>query len=152
MLGITMSWWAGVRSEAYFASLSAALLPHEMRSEATWWPWQCMMPASIGIVAAFRSWCISGALVMGDSFVERSPYSFQMAACEYMIWEVYLESVYLCAHLLAARRSALGTAISSACWEEVPAGRFNNLRVRNNCISSYSFSFWGCIGVTINSK
>ena len=120
---LTMSWWAGVRSEVCFASLSAALLPPEMRSEATWWPWQCMMSASTGILAAFRSWCISGALVMGGPFAERSLHSFQMAACECMMWEVYLESMHICAHLLAARVSALGSAISSGFGEEVPSGR-----------------------------
>ena len=60
-----MSCWAGDGSEAYFASLSVALLPHEMGSEATWWPGQCMMPTSVGMLSAFKGWSINGALVMG---------------------------------------------------------------------------------------
>ena len=62
-------------------------------------------------------------LVMGEPLVDRSPRSFQMAACDCMMWTVYLESVYMFALLLAARVRALVTAISSAFWEQVPKGR-----------------------------
>ena len=82
-----------------------------------------MMPTSIGILAAFKSWSISEVLVMREPLVDRSPHSFQMAACECMMWKVYLESVYMFAFLLAARVRALVSAISSAFWEEVPEGR-----------------------------
>ena len=82
-----------------------------------------MMPTSVGMLTAFNSWSISGALVMKEPFVDRSPRSFQMAACECMMWNVYLESVYMFAILLAARVRALVSAISSAFWEEVPEGR-----------------------------
>ena len=64
MLVITGSCRAGDWSEACFASLSATSLPHEMESEVTWWPWQCMMPTSIGMLAAFKSWSIGTSLVV----------------------------------------------------------------------------------------
>ena len=32
---------------------------------------------------------------MGQPLVDRSPHSFQMAACECMMWKAYLESVYI---------------------------------------------------------
>ena len=70
-----------------------------------------MMPTSVGMSPAFKSWSISGALVMGDPLVDRSPCSFQMAACECMMWKVYLESVYMFALLLAVRIRALVSAI-----------------------------------------
>ena len=79
-----------------------------------------MMPTSIGILAAFKSWSISGVLVMGEPLVDRRPHSFQMAAYECMTWKVCLQSVYIFALLLAARVRALVSAISSAFWEEVP--------------------------------
>ena len=60
---------------------------------------------------------------MGDPLVDRSPRSFQMAACECMMWKVYLESVYVFSLFLAVRVSALVSAIISAFWEEVPKGR-----------------------------
>ena len=82
-----------------------------------------MMPTSVGMLAAFKSWSISGVLVMGEPLVDRSPCSFQMAACECMMWKVCLESVYIFALLLAVRVRALVSAISSAFWEEVPEGR-----------------------------
>jgi len=81
------------------------------------------MPTSVGMLAAFKSWSISGVLVMGQPLVDRSPRSFQMAACECMMWKVYLESVYMFALLLAARVRPLVSTISSAFWEEVPEGR-----------------------------
>ena len=74
-LGITVSCWASDRSEVCFASLSAALLPCEIGSEATWWPQQCMIPPAVGMLAAFKSWSISGVLVMGEPLVDRSPHS-----------------------------------------------------------------------------
>ena len=82
-----------------------------------------MMPTSVGMLTAFNSWSISGALVMKEPFVDRSPCSFQMTACECMMWKVYLESVYMFAVLLAVRVSALVGATSTAFWEEVPEGR-----------------------------
>ena len=82
-----------------------------------------MMPTSVGMLAAFKSWSISGALVTGEPLVDRDPCSFQMAACECMMWKVYLESVYMFALLLAARVRPLVSTISSAFWEEVPEGR-----------------------------
>ena len=82
-----------------------------------------MMPTSIGMLAAFKSWSISGALVMGEPVVDRSPHSLQMAACECMMWKVYLESVYMFDLLLAVRVRALVNAVSSAFWEEVPKER-----------------------------
>ena len=82
-----------------------------------------MMPTSTGMLAAFKSWSISGELVMGEPLVDRSPLSFQMAAYECMMWKIYLESVYIFAFLLAVRVTALVSAISSAFWEEVPEGR-----------------------------
>ena len=81
-----------------------------------------MMPTSVGMLAAFKSWSISGVLVMGQPLVDRSPRSFQMAACECMMWKVYLESVYMFALLLAARVRALVTAISSAFGNRFPRG------------------------------
>ena len=81
------------------------------------------MPTSVGMLAAFKSWSINGVLVMGQPLVDRSPRSFQMAACECMMWKVYLESVYMFALLLAARVRPLVSTISSAFWEEVPEGR-----------------------------
>ena len=82
-----------------------------------------MMPTSTGMLAAFTRWSIGGAIVMGEPLVDRSPRSFQMAACECMMWKVYLESVYMFALLLAARVRPLVSTISSAFWEEVPEGR-----------------------------
>ena len=94
-----------------------------MRSEAAWRPWQCMMPA-VGMLAAFKSWSIRKALVMGEPLADRSlPSSFQMAAPKCMMWKAYLESVYMFALQLAARVRALVSAISSAFWEEFPKGR-----------------------------
>ena len=81
------------------------------------------MPTSVGMLAAFKSWSISGVLVMGQPLVDRSPHSFQMAACECMMWKVYLELVHMFALLLAARVRPLVSTISSAFWEEVPEGR-----------------------------
>ena len=81
------------------------------------------MPTSIGMLAAFKSWSISGELVMGESLVDRSPLSFQMVAYECMTWKIYLESVYIFALLLAVGVRALVSARSSAFWEEVPEGR-----------------------------
>ena len=82
-----------------------------------------MMPTSVDMLAAFKSWSISGALVMGKPLVDGSPRSFQMLACKSMMWKAYLESVYIFALLLAVRVRALVSAISSAFWEEVPEGR-----------------------------
>ena len=65
-----------------------------------------MMPTSVGMSAAFKSWSISGALVMGEPLVDRSPCSFQMAAYECKMWKVYLESVYMSSLLLAVRVTA----------------------------------------------
>ena len=73
-------------------------------------------------VSPFKSWSTSGALVIGQPFVDRSPHSFQMVACEYVMWKVYLESEYIFAVLLVVRVRALVSAISSAFWEEVPEG------------------------------
>ena len=67
-------------------------------SEATWWLQQCLMPTSVGMLAAFKSWSISQTLVMGEPLINRSPHSFQMAACECMMWKAYLVSVYICSH------------------------------------------------------
>ena len=50
---------------------------------------------------------------MAEPFINRSPHSFKMAACECMMWKVYLGSVYMFA-LLAMRVSALVSAVSSA--------------------------------------
>ena len=82
-----------------------------------------MMPTSVGMLTVFNSWSISGALVMKEPFVDRSPCSFQMTACECMMWKVYLESVYMFALLLAARVSALVSATRSAFGDEVPRGK-----------------------------
>ena len=143
MLGITISCWAGDQSEACFASLSAALLPHEMGSEATWWPQQCMMPTSSGMLAAFKSWNIGGALVMGEPLVDKSPRSFQMAACEWMMWKfrIFRISVYVCSLISCEGKG------SSYCNKFCLLGTgsqgerlgFNNFSVRDNCISSYIF-------------
>ena len=46
-----------------------------------------------------------------------------MAAYKCMMWKAHLESAYVFALLLAARVSALVSAISTAFWEEVPQGR-----------------------------
>ena len=73
-----------------------------------------MMPTSVGMLATFKSWSISRVLVMGKPLVDRCPCSFQMAACECMMWKVYLESVYMFAVLLAARIRALVSVINSA--------------------------------------
>ena len=73
-------------------------------------------------VSPFKSWSTSEALVIGQPFVDRSPHSFQMVACEYVMWKVYLESEYIFAVLLVVRVRALVSAISSAFWEEVPEG------------------------------
>ena len=59
---------------------------------------------------------------MREALVDRSPRSFQMVACDCMIWKVYLESVYMFALLLAARVRALVTAISSAFGNRFPRG------------------------------
>ena len=103
-----------------------------------------MMPTSIGMLAAFKSWSISRVLVMGEPLVDRSPRSFQMAACECMMWKVYLESVYMFALLLAARVRALLSAISFAFWEEVPKGRGWDSVISVSetiTLSSYVFSY-----------
>ena len=81
-----------------------------------------MLPTSVGMLAAFKSWSISRALVMGEPLVDRNPRSFQMAACDCMMWKVYLESVYMFALLLADRVRALVTAISSAFGNRFPRG------------------------------
>ena len=82
-----------------------------------------MIPTSVGMLATFQSWSISKTLVMGEPLVDRRPLSFQMAACECMMWKMYLEiSVYVCS-LVSHRVRALVTAISSAFWEQVPKGR-----------------------------
>ena len=73
-----------------------------------------MMPTSVGILAAVKSWSTSGVLVVGEPLIDRSPCSFQMAACECMMWKVYLESVYMFDLLLAVRVRALVNAVSSA--------------------------------------
>ena len=73
-------------------------------------------------VSPFKSWSTSGALVIGEPLVDRSPHSFQMAACDCVMWKVYLESEYIFALLLVMRVRALVSAISSAFWEEVPEG------------------------------
>ena len=73
-----------------------------------------MMPTSVGMLAAFKSWSISGALVTGEPLVDRDPCSFQMAACECMMWKVYLESVYMFDLVLAARVRALVNAVQSS--------------------------------------
>ena len=114
-----------------------------MGSEATWRSQQCMMRTLVGVLAIFQSWSISGSLVMGEPLVDRSPCSFQMAAYECMMWKAYLESVYMFALMLPARVRALVSAMSFAFWEEVPEGRDwdSNFSVRDNCISSYLFSF-----------
>ena len=62
-----------------------------------------MMPSSTGMLAAFKSWSISGELVMEEPLVDRSPCSFHMAAYECMTWKIYLESVYIFAVLLVVR-------------------------------------------------
>ena len=97
-----------------------------------------MMPTSVDMLAAFKSWSISRTLVMGEPLADRSSHSFQMAACECMMWKVYLESVYMFA-LLATRVSALVSAISSAYWEEVPEGMGWESITSDNYICSYLF-------------
>ena len=82
-----------------------------------------MMPTSVGRLAAFKSWSISRVLVMRKPLVDRSPRSFQMAACDCMMWKVYLESVYMFLLLLAVRVRTLVSAISSAFWKQVLKGR-----------------------------
>ena len=77
------------------------------------------MPTLVGMLPEFKSWSIHGMLVMREPLINRSPHSFKMAACECMMWKVYLESVYMFALL---RVSALVSAISSAFWKEVPKG------------------------------
>ena len=145
MLVIILRCWADDQSEACFASLSAASLPQKMGSEAIWWPRQWMMPTSVGILAAVKSWSTSGVLVVGEPLIDRSPCSFQMAACECMMWKVYLESVYMFALLLAARVRALLSAISFAFWEEVPKGRG-----WDNYIIQLCFFLWCWRGTAIN--
>ena len=50
------------------------------------------MPASVGMSAAFKSWSISEALVMGKPLADRSPpYSFQMTAPKCVMWKAYLD-------------------------------------------------------------
>ena len=81
---------------------------------------------------------------MGEPFVDRSPRSFQGAACECMMWKVYLESVCMFALLLAARVRALLSAISFAFWEEVPKGRGWDSVISVSetiTLSSYVFSY-----------
>ena len=82
-----------------------------------------MMPTSVGMLTAFKSWSISDALVMSKLLVDRRPCSFRMAAGQCMMWKVYLESVCVFALLLAVRVRALVSAINSSFWEEVPEGR-----------------------------
>ena len=97
-----------------------------------------MMPTSVGMLSAFKGWSINGALVMGEPFINKSLHSFKMAACECMMWRVYLESVYMFV-LLAMRVSALVSAISSAYWEEVPEGMGWESITSDNCMCSYLF-------------
>ena len=102
-----------------------------------------MMPTSVGMLAAFKSWSISGALVMGDPLVDRSPCSFQMAACECMIWKMYLESVYTFALLLATRVRALVSAIYSAFWKEFTKGRgWDSIILVSEAIAYPAFFFF----------
>ena len=153
MLAIIICCWADDQSEACFASLSAVSLPQEMGSEATWWPRQWMIPTSVGVLAAVKSRSTSEALVVGEPLIDRSPHSFQMAACEYMMWKVCLESMYMFALLLAARVRALVSAISSAFWEEVPKGRDWDSVISVSetiTLSSYVFSLWCRRGTAIN--
>ena len=72
-----------------------------------------MMPTSVGMIAAFKSWSVSEVLVMREPLI----------AYECMMWKAYLESVYMFVLLLPSRVRALVNAISSAFWEEVPEGR-----------------------------
>ena len=89
-----------------------------------------------------KSWSIIRALVIGESLVDRSPRSFQMAACECMMWKVYLESVYMFDLLLAVRVRALVNAVSSAFWEEVPKGRgWNSIISVSETIAYPAISF-----------
>ena len=81
-----------------------------------------MMPTSVGMLAAFKSWSINRVLVMGKPLVDRRPRSFQIAACECMTWKVYLKPVYMFTLLLAARVRALVSAISSAFLRGVSQG------------------------------
>ena len=81
------------------------------------------MPTSVGMLAAFKSWSISQTLVMGEPLINRSPHSFQMAACVCIMWKAYVQSVYIFALLLTARIRALVSTINSTFWEEVPEGR-----------------------------
>ena len=78
-----------------------------------------MMPTSVDMLAAFKSWSISRTLVMGEPLADRISHSFQMAACECMMWKAYLESVYIFA-LISCEGKVLVRAINSAFWEEVP--------------------------------
>ena len=82
-----------------------------------------MMPTSVDMLAAFKSWSISGVLVVGEPLVDRSPHSLQMAACVCIMWKAYVQSVYIFALLLTARIRALVSTINSTFWEEVPEGR-----------------------------
>lgn len=77
------------------------------------------MPTSVGMLAAFKSWSVSGGLVMREPLVDRSPQPFQMAACECMMWKAYLKSVYTFALLLAVRVRDSVSARSSAFWKGV---------------------------------
>ena len=104
-----------------------------------------MMPTSSGMLAAFKSWSISGALVMGEPVVDRSPHSLQMAACECMVWKVYLESVYIFVLLLATRVRGLVSAISSAFWEGVPQGRGWDSIISASETIAYPASFFSFI-------
>ena len=61
------------------------------------------MPTSVGMLATLKSWSISGALVMGEPVVDGSPCSFQMAACECMMWKAYLESVHMFCSLVSCK-------------------------------------------------
>ena len=76
---------------------------------------------------------------MREPLVHRSPRSFQMAACECMMWKAHLESVYTFALLLAVRVRDLVSAVSSAFWKGVLELGFNNFSDGDNCISIYYF-------------
>ena len=91
-------------------------------------------------VSPFKSWSTSGALVIGEPLVDRSPHSFQMAACDCVMWKVYLESEYIFALLLVMRVRALVSAISSAFWEEVPEGSLEKEMTIHSSILFFFFS------------
>ena len=102
--------------------------------------WTMFDPTSVDMLPAFKSWNTNGVLVMGQPLINRSPHCFRMAACECMMWKVYLKSVYMFAFLLAARVRALVSAISSAFWKEVPEGMGWESIISDNFIYSYLFS------------